>query len=219
MNVTRYLLRQIRRGHKTIRFHLCVVKTQTHQQCKRFHQFKVAIVIQMNININANSSLFHPYMAIMNAFIERDKYLIRTKRSVPNEITGSSSVPHTTTQTPLPNTTDHVESNMCHVHPWTLQFDSIGWDYLLAPRSYSPNLCIGVCPSFLFENDIYNHTLHSGIIDLYRFTHSLADDAIPRRSCCVPVEYAPQSVLFQGRHGIHEIIRMEEMIVTACGCL
>ena len=109
------------------------------------------------------------------------------------------------------------ESNeTCSLHPLSINFqDDLGFDFIILPKSFSANYCLGTC--------LYNEGPA-----VYRFYHLLGPNS-PASSIqphCIPRTYRSLEVLLkirfpQGKGLIKDIFVIEELqgvTVTSCGC-
>ena len=106
------------------------------------------------------------------------------------------------------------ESNeTCSLRPLSINFqDDLGFDHIIAPESYSANYCLGTC-SFDEVSAVYN------------FYHLLGPNS-PASSIqphCIPRTYRSLEVLSRyphsdGQRVVILIERLEDVIVTSCGC-
>ncbi|OWF43558.1 bone morphogenetic protein 10-like [Mizuhopecten yessoensis] len=216
LNVTRHLRHHLRKGQSTIKIQVCVKNRENFLQCTGFGKFSIALVIQLNVNLNVWHEFSTPYMDVLDKLSEREKYQTRIKRSGNDEIT---ETPIQDTQVPGESTVEIVESNICHVHPWSVAFADIGWYHVLAPLTVQANFCSGGCPSPLSSHPSLHFTFQSVIVDLYRtyYGHSSAT-GMPPEPCCTPTAMAPLSVYNTEDDGSHTLMRLEAVRVTSCGC-
>ncbi|XP_061579844.1 growth/differentiation factor 8 [Cololabis saira] len=97
------------------------------------------------------------------------------------------------------------ESRCCR-YPFTVDFENIGWDWIIAPKRYKANYCSGECE--------YMH------LQKYPHTH-LVNKANPRGSvgpCCTPTKMSSINMLYFNRK--EQIIygKIPSMVVDRCGC-
>ncbi|XP_069128709.1 protein dbl-1-like [Argopecten irradians] len=211
LNVTKRVHNHLQSGHKTIRFRVCV-QHREHLRCRGFGKFTIALVIQINVHMDASYEFSTEHINLLDMYRDRDKYQIRTKRSENDERT---ETPNQNTGTPL-NT--HVETPHCHVHPWILNFTDIGWNNVLVPQSFDANVCVGGCPSPLISIDSLNSTYHSNVVDLYLIYHNMTANGIPPAPSCTATELAPLSIMYSEDDGSVGLIKLEGIKVVACGC-
>lgn len=98
------------------------------------------------------------------------------------------------------------ESRCCR-YPLTVDFEDVGWDWIIAPKRYKANYCSGECE--------YMH------LQKYPHTH-LVNKANPRGTagpCCTPTKMSPINMLYFNQE--EEIIygKIPSMVVDRCGCL
>ena len=98
------------------------------------------------------------------------------------------------------------EEKRCCRYKLTVDFDSFGWDWILAPKRYEAYYCAGECP-FVF---------------LQRYTHShIIQQANPYGvggPCCTPTRMSSVQLLYYDDR--REIITgiLPDMAVDRCGC-
>ncbi len=78
----------------------------------------------------------------------------------------------------------------CRLVQYEVNFESLGWDWIMAPSKYSMNLCQGECNSMPLAQHM-NASNHAVIQNLY---HSILPDKIPP-PCCVPIEFEHENLL------------------------
>ncbi|KAH9362246.1 hypothetical protein HPB48_002224 [Haemaphysalis longicornis] len=96
----------------------------------------------------------------------------------------------------------------------TLWFWRIGWDHwVLAPSSYLAGQCVGHCGSLMSKH--VNTTNHAMVLSRFR---SMQPDMVIPDACCVPVDYASQSMLYVDAYDRVVLKAFPNMIVAQCGC-
>lgn len=111
--------------------------------------------------------------------------------------------------------TDCIEggNNCCHKETLEINFQDIGWDYIMAPTSIRPNFCTGSCNGI--QAAYYNHTrlvqtLQQSVL------HNYGSQLQP---CCSPVSFRqPQSLIYRDHQGVVRKIDIPDLIVGDCGC-
>ncbi|XP_030066359.1 growth/differentiation factor 8 [Microcaecilia unicolor] len=96
-----------------------------------------------------------------------------------------------------------TEARCCR-YPLTVDFEAIGWDWIIAPKRYKANYCSGDC-EFGFKYP-HTHVMHK---------------AKPKGSvspCCTPTKMSPINMLYF--NGEEEVIygKIPGMVVDRCGC-
>ena len=77
-----------------------------------------------------------------------------------------------------------------------VDFAEVGWnDWIVAPPGYNAQFCHGDCP----------------------FPLAVDPSAVPR-SCCVPTELSPISMLYLDEYEKVVLKNYENMVVEGCGC-
>jgi len=94
----------------------------------------------------------------------------------------------------------------CCRYPLVLDFESFGWDWVIAPKKYLAYYCSGECP--------FQH------LQRYAHTH-LVQQANPRGSvgpCCYPTQMAPILMVYFNQNKEVLVSMVPGMVVTRCGC-
>ena len=106
------------------------------------------------------------------------------------------------------------ESNeTCSLHPLSINFqDDLGFDHIYEPKSFIANYCLGTCS-------------YDEVPAVYYYYHLLGPNspASSIRPHCIPRTYRSLDVLSMYPHGdgqrvVFVIERLEDVIVTSCGC-
>ncbi|XP_064648037.1 growth/differentiation factor 8-like [Lineus longissimus] len=99
---------------------------------------------------------------------------------------------------------DDVERNCCRF-PLRISFEDFGWDWVIAPKSYTANYCSGECP-YVYAQD-------------YQHTH-LVQQAVPRNAtiCCTPRKMHALSMIYFADALNVVYGKVPEMVVESCGC-
>lgn len=99
-----------------------------------------------------------------------------------------------------------TETSCCRF-PLEVNFEKFGWDWVIAPRSYTANYCSGKC-GFVFK------TMHRATHVIQQSSNKI-DGAGP---CCSPKKLAPLRLIYFDEN--HNIIwgKLAAMIVKECGC-
>ncbi|XP_063286213.1 growth/differentiation factor 8-like isoform X1 [Pelobates fuscus] len=101
---------------------------------------------------------------------------------------------------------EHSTESRCCRYPLTVDFEAFGWDWIIAPKRYKANYCIGEC----------------GIVFLQKYAHThIIQHANPRGSagpCCTPTRMSPINMLYFNEN--EQIIygKIPAMVVERCGC-
>ncbi|PRD31300.1 UNVERIFIED_CONTAM: bmp4 [Trichonephila clavipes] len=101
----------------------------------------------------------------------------------------------------------------CRRHALYVDFSDVGWnDWIIAPPGYNAYFCHGDCPFPL--PDHLNSTNHAIVQTL---VNSANPAAVPR-SCCVPTELSPISMLYKDKYDNVVLKNYQDMVVEGCGC-
>lgn len=103
----------------------------------------------------------------------------------------------------------HPEESNCCLRKLKINFRrDLGWRWVLAPRTFRPNFCEGLCP-FFWPSASTSTTL------LIRYSEMNPTAAV--KPCCVPASMKPLTLLIiiNGRIYLEEL---PDMIVESCIC-
>jgi len=101
----------------------------------------------------------------------------------------------------------------CKRHSLYVDFAEVGWnDWIVAPPGYNAHFCHGDCPFPLADHlNATNHAIVQTMVN------SVDPSAVPR-SCCVPTELSPISMLYLDEYEKVVLKNYENMVVEGCGC-
>jgi len=101
----------------------------------------------------------------------------------------------------------------CKRHSLYVDFAEVGWnDWIVAPPGYNAQVCHGDCPFPLADHlNATNHAIVQTMVN------SVDPSAVPR-SCCVPTELSPISMLYLDEYEKVVLKNYENMVVEGCGC-
>lgn len=98
------------------------------------------------------------------------------------------------------------EETRCCRYPLTVDFEEFGWDWIIAPKKYEANYCMGDCPFAFLQRYPNTHVVH------------LAAPPGYAGPCCTPRKMSSISLL----HFDHEfniiLGSLPAMVVERCGC-
>ncbi|KAG8558664.1 hypothetical protein GDO81_017095 [Engystomops pustulosus] len=101
---------------------------------------------------------------------------------------------------------DHSAETMCCRYPLLVDFEAIGWDWVIAPKKYKANECSGEC----------------GIDFLQKYPHSHLVNQANQKGytgpCCSPTKLSSINMLYFNDDA--EVIqsKVPGMVVDRCGC-
>uniref|UniRef100_A0A915HT79 TGF-beta family profile domain-containing protein n=1 Tax=Romanomermis culicivorax TaxID=13658 RepID=A0A915HT79_ROMCU len=103
----------------------------------------------------------------------------------------------------------HERDNETRCCRYSLQidFESFGWDWVIAPKKYVAYYCAGECPF-----------LH---LQRYAHTHIVQQQANSRanvRPCCYPTSMGSITMVFFNHNKEVHVSRLPGMVVNRCGC-
>lgn len=97
-----------------------------------------------------------------------------------------------------------TETRCCR-YPLVIDFDEMGWNWIIAPRKYEANYCSGECSASLSQ-----HT-HSHLVNQATFGRN--------NLCCIPRKMSSISMLYYDEnYNINQGI-LPGMVVERCGCV
>ena len=97
------------------------------------------------------------------------------------------------------NTKDH-----CCLRSLNVSFASLGWSFILSPKSFDAKICKGVC-----TKNIWTHE-HTQIVSKMRGHY---------KACCNPIEYAPVEILYVDEDSKNLIqTTVNNIKVVKCSC-
>ncbi|KAK3583236.1 hypothetical protein CHS0354_015416 [Potamilus streckersoni] len=106
-----------------------------------------------------------------------------------------------------------IGGNCCRRENLSINFEAIGWNFILYPKSVNTYYCTGSCDGVLAAH--YNHTK---VVQGLRY-NSPAYTGVDLQPCCSPVAWLrPQSLLYQDNEGAVRKADVPDLIVGACGC-
>jgi len=92
----------------------------------------------------------------------------------------------------------------CCRHSFRVDFASIGYDWIISPKQYDANYCLGECarPTSVELSSIHAHlTIPSNVT-----------------RCCAPKDMAGLQVMYRDKDGGFHKRVIDRMIVLSCGC-
>ncbi|XP_037562415.1 inhibin beta chain [Dermacentor silvarum] len=95
-----------------------------------------------------------------------------------------------------------------------VSFEDLGWDdWIIAPKGYFANYCMGECAGRPRTPDMFRY-FHAHVLEEYRLRNPYASVS----PCCAPTKLSPMSLIYFDRD--HNIIKSDlpKMIVDECGC-
>lgn len=104
------------------------------------------------------------------------------------------------------NCNEDSQEIRCCRYPLTVDFEEFGWDWIIAPKTYEANFCMGDCPYAFLQKYPNTHVVH------------LAAPPGYGGPCCTPRKMSAISLL----HFTHEfniaLNSLPAMVVEKCGC-
>ncbi|EGT47784.1 hypothetical protein CAEBREN_22190 [Caenorhabditis brenneri] len=102
----------------------------------------------------------------------------------------------------------------CCLYDLTIEFDKIGWDWIIAPPKYNAYMCRGDCK--LNSHHFMNDYAHSKIM---RSQGRIDDDVNTEMGfCCHPTDYDYIKLIYVNRSGRVSVANVNGMIARRCGC-
>ncbi|XP_003375802.1 growth/differentiation factor 8, partial [Trichinella spiralis] len=107
---------------------------------------------------------------------------------------------------PRMNCGERDNETRCCRFPLVIDFESFGWDWVIAPKKYLAYYCSGECP--------FRH------LQRYLHTH-LVQQSNPRGNigpCCYPTQMAPILMVYFNENKEVLVSKIPGMVVSRCGC-
>ncbi|XP_053724341.1 inhibin beta B chain [Synchiropus splendidus] len=104
---------------------------------------------------------------------------------------------------------------VCCKRDFYIKFEDIQWhDWIIAPKGYHMNYCMGQCPQHLSGSPGIASSFHATVLSQLK-VNGINTGA---SSCCVPTERRPLSMVYFNSQ--HSIVKTDvpDMIVESCGC-
>lgn len=103
----------------------------------------------------------------------------------------------------------------CCVQPLVVDFDKLGYDWIIYPRKYEANYCEGNCNGYQMAPHeraqlSVNTNIIQAMLNKLGSKHS--------GSCCIPKTVAPVRIVFQDRYGVIRSDTSTLKTVTSCHC-
>ncbi|XP_037535352.1 inhibin beta B chain [Nematolebias whitei] len=104
---------------------------------------------------------------------------------------------------------------VCCKKDFYIKFKDIQWDeWIIAPKGYHMNYCMGQCPQHLSGSPGIASSFHAAVFSQLKVNGINTATT----SCCIPTERRPLSmVYFDSQHSIVKT-DVPDMIVESCGC-
>ncbi|KAM9305581.1 growth/differentiation factor 8-like [Gastrophryne carolinensis] len=102
---------------------------------------------------------------------------------------------------------EHLTETTCCRYPFTVDFEAIGWDWVIAPKKYKANACSGECGKEFLQKYPHGHFVNQA--NPKGFTGP----------CCSPSKLSSINMLYFNDDA--EIIqgKIPSMVVDRCGCM
>ncbi|XP_053546293.1 growth/differentiation factor 8-like [Bombina bombina] len=102
---------------------------------------------------------------------------------------------------------EHSNETMCCRYPLTIDFDAFEWDWVIAPRTYKANYCLGECGIEFLQKYPHFHVVHQ------------ANPKNPTGPCCSPTKMSPLVMLYFNDNAEVILGKIPGMVVDRCGCI
>ena len=102
------------------------------------------------------------------------------------------------------NCSENTKETHCCKYPLTVDFESFGWDWVIAPKKYDANYCSGECPFVFLQQYPHTHLM------------TLANPSIG--PCCAPRKLSSISMLYFDSNLNIIYGLLPGMVVDRCGC-
>lgn len=116
----------------------------------------------------------------------------------------------------LTRAADEEEDTMCRIKKWYIDFEQMGWTWIIAPTVFEANFCTGSCEADLQTINRLSFTNNAFLRSAYRlFTK---DETIPNPTC-VPIRTSAMNILYRSDDETIVLRRVSEITADRCGCL
>ncbi|KAM4702240.1 inhibin beta B chain-like [Discoglossus pictus] len=106
-------------------------------------------------------------------------------------------------------------SNLCCRKDFYMKFKDIGWDdWIIEPKGYKMNYCMGLCPLHIAGAPGIASSSHTAVLNLIKANNL----QITANSCCVPTKKRPLTMLYFDSSNVILNTDIPDMIVESCGC-
>lgn len=105
-----------------------------------------------------------------------------------------------------------AQSKGCCLYDLEIEFEKIGWDWIVAPPRYNAYMCRGDC----HYNAHHFNLAETGHSKIMRAAHKVSNPEIGY--CCHPTEYDYIKLIYVNRDGRVSIANVNGMIAKKCGC-
>ncbi|XP_073503953.1 growth/differentiation factor 8-like [Phyllobates terribilis] len=102
---------------------------------------------------------------------------------------------------------DDSSGSLCCRYPFIVDFEDIGWDWVIAPKKYKANYCTGECGLQFLQKYPHSHVINQ------------ANQEGPTGPCCSPNKLSSINMLYFNEDA--EVIqgKIPGMVVDRCGCV
>jgi growth differentiation factor 8/11 len=104
---------------------------------------------------------------------------------------------------------DESAEHRCCRFPLEVDFEEMGWDWIIAPKLYRPYYCSGDCP-FVFQ-PLSPHTHIT-------YQHADRHRRLAAGPCCTPAKMSSISMLYFDERGNIIYATLPKMVADQCGC-
>uniref|UniRef100_A0A1I7UJS0 TGF_BETA_2 domain-containing protein n=1 Tax=Caenorhabditis tropicalis TaxID=1561998 RepID=A0A1I7UJS0_9PELO len=174
---------------------------------KNWFSSKSTISLFVSAIINGRNVAIHPQQTSSEG--EVMILQLSTKHS------GVVTVSRSRRSTATPVCTKENPSAGCCLYDLVIEFDKIGWDWIIAPPKYNAYVCRGDCR--LNSHHFMNDFGHSKVMR----SASRSMDEVSNSNvgfCCHPVDYDYIRLIYVNRNGRVSVANVNGMIARRCGC-
>lgn len=102
------------------------------------------------------------------------------------------------------HTYNSLVSSQCQRKAWKVNFEQLGWNFIISPTEFVAYDCSGRCINFM-EPSINNHLKMLNILQ-------------KRSGCCIPISYESMPIMYYDKFDNVVIKNYDDMMVSDCGC-
>uniref|UniRef100_A0A8R1HVA6 TGF_BETA_2 domain-containing protein n=1 Tax=Caenorhabditis japonica TaxID=281687 RepID=A0A8R1HVA6_CAEJA len=115
----------------------------------------------------------------------------------------------------VPVCTKENPSTGCCLYDLMIDFEKIGWGWIIAPTSYNAYMCRGSC-------QFNEHHFVSGHTKIMRVAHRMGQEVKELVGnagfCCHPSEYDFMQLVYVNKEGVVTTARVNGMVARRCAC-
>ncbi|KAJ8949168.1 hypothetical protein NQ318_021659 [Aromia moschata] len=104
------------------------------------------------------------------------------------------------------NCEDNANEPLCCRYPLMVDFERIGFDFIIAPKRYDAHMCAGDCPFVTLQKYAHTHLIQ------------MSKPSTTTQPCCAPRKMSAMSMLYFDEQLNVVFGSLPGMVVDRCGC-